>query len=627
MRTVHRLLCGCVLALTGIAPAHAGVSAASGANTRTLLFHAQVRVQADGRYTERDTQVIEALSRTGAIELNPYQQQYSSDLSTLKVLSAWIRTPSGKRIRIPRSDIYVRPVPASQGAPMYSHAKVLNVMLAGFTKGDELHLVTLSKQFRPYFPNQYFNVWEVGENQSARNERIVVKAPASMHLRAAQRGGWHLMRQTKDGETTFTATLKNHRERYSGPSTVAPSDYSPLFEVSSFPTWKSVGAAYWAHAKEMARVTPLVQAVADRVAGKLHGLQAAQALYAWSALHIRYVGLELGVGGFVPISATQTLKSGYGDCKAHSTLLEALFAARGIKADPALINWDNAFKLLPLPGLDFNHAIDYLPKYHLFVDATGQFETMGQLAIGERDKAVVVAGPHPEVLRTPGAQPHTDRLFYSARLHLAADGTLNGHARMVTRGWWAWAYRETFAQVPPAAYGRLMNALLKPSGGGAGHFRPGNPMVLNKPFTVDATWTTHAYTLPGPTLTVTLPPGPYFVPSMDRSASNPLRALSSVAGPVQRKHAVYTYLGHIHWHSVLTIPKDYRPAWTPHAVDLHNDAGSFTFGIEVKGDRIVAHYDLNLKRVLYTPSQYAALRTLLLADLKAQRAPLVFTRT
>lgn len=627
MRTVSRLLCGGTLLLSAAGVAQAGPLADSGANTRTLLFHAVVHVHANGSHTERDTQVIEALTRTGAIGLNPYQQQYSSELSTLKVVSAWIGTPDGKHITIPKSDIYVRPVPASRGAPMYSHAKVLNIVLPNFSKGDKLHLVTVSKQFTPYFPKHFFDAWYVGANQSARDQKIVVSAPASMHLRVAQRGGWRLKRETKNGEDIFTATLAAHHPHYAGPSTVNQYDYSPLFEVSNFPTWKSIGAAYWTRAKAKAAVTPLVKEVADKVAGKRHGLAAAQALFAWDSLHIRYVGLELGVGGFVPISATQTLKSGYGDCKAHSTLLEALFAARGIKAYPVLISWNNSFEPMPLPGLGFNHAIDYLPKYHMFLDATGEFETMGQLAIGERDKFVVVAGPHPKVLRTPGAQPNSDEMKYRATLHLAANGTLTGQATLATRGWWAWAYREVFAQTPPAAYGRLMNALLKPSGGGTGSFVPGNPMVLNKPFRVRAHWTTHAYALPGKTLSFALPAGPYFVPALSRTAANPLSGLSAVIGPAQRKHPVYTYLGHIEWTTHLTIPRHYVATWTPPDVTVHNTAGRFSFRLTVHGKLITAHYDLNLARVLYTPAQYTALRTLLLTDLRIQRAPLVFTRT
>ncbi|MGH9607775.1 MAG: hypothetical protein ACRD3N_18975, partial [Terracidiphilus sp.] len=153
---------------------------------------------------------------------------------------------------------------------------------------------------------QFFDVWGPEENESARNQSIVVYAPVSMNLRAAQRGGWTIVHHTEGDTDVFTATLAEHHAEFPGILTVDSSDYSPIFEVTSFPTWASVGKAYWARAQAKAAVTPLVRQVADRVAGKLHGWAAVKAVYTWESEHIHYIGLELGVGGYVPISANTT---------------------------------------------------------------------------------------------------------------------------------------------------------------------------------------------------------------------------------------------------------------------------------------------------------------------------------
>ncbi|MGN8158437.1 DUF3857 domain-containing protein [Salinisphaera sp. SWV1] len=598
----------------------------SGAAIRQLSFTADVHVKANGQFTERDSQVIEALTRSGAHSINPYQQKFSSALSKLKVVSAWIETAQGKHVSVPKSDIFVRPVQAAQGAPMFSHAKVLNVVLPNFGKGDKLHIETLQTQTKPYFPKQYFGEWGVDERRSARNQKVVVHAPAAMHLKAAQRGGWRMSHHTQGGTETFKATLATHHAHFPAPATVSAHDYSPLFEVTSFPSWASVGQAYWARAKPKARVTPRVRKVADKVAGKLHGWAAVKALYAWDSAHIRYVGLELGVGGYVPVSANKTLKTGYGDCKAHSTLLEALLAARGITAYPVMINWNNTFNLTPLPGPDFNHAIDYLPKYHVFLDATGETETPGQLAIGERDKTVVVAGPHPRVMHTPGGQPDHNKLVYNAQLQLAPDGTLSGKAHMTTSGWWAWYNRMMFSEIPPGAYGRLMNALLKNGGGGKGSFQHSNPRVLDKPFHVSAHWTTPAYAIPGKTLTVSLQAGPYLVPDTG-GTNDPVSALAAVAGPNKRTHSVSTYLGEIDWHTTLTLPAGYTATYLPPAAHIHNAAGNFSFSVHAKGNKVQANYKLRLAHVLYKPAQYAKLRSLLRSDLRDLNTPLVFSHS
>jgi len=619
----------CVIALAVVVvtgAARAADASPSGADVRVLSYSADVHVQPSGAYTDRMTQVIEALTRTGAQSLNPYQEEYSKSMATMRVESAYIVTADGRRIDIPAADIVERPAPAppgSDGAPIYDNNMMLSVGLPGFNKDDILHIQTLKTQHTAYFPKQFFDVWGPAESESARQLKIVVHGPAGMRLYAAQRGGWTIAHSTVGGGEMFSATLAAHHAEFPGTSTVDASDYSPVFEVTSFPSWTAVGAAYWSSARRKAAVTPLVKQVADQVAGKLHGWSAVKALYMWESQHIHYIGLELGVGGYVPISANTTLRTGYGDCKQHSTLLEALLAARGIRADPVLINWNNGFKLLPLPGLDFNHAIDYLPKYHVFLDTTGEFETPGQLAIGERDKEVVISGPHPRLARTPGAEPAHNRLVYDASLHLAANGTLSGSVHMTTRGWWAWFNRMIFSEVPPGAYGRLMNMLLMPSGGGSGTFQPANPTVLDRPMRVAATWSTPAYALPGKTLSVPLPAGPYLVPSM-AGAEDPVSALTAVIGPMSRRHSVTTYLGEVQWHSTLTLPAGYVPTYLPPGENLHNAAGIFIYSVHASRGAVSASYRLKLNHVVYTPAQYPALRALLLADLRAQRAPLVF---
>lgn len=625
--TMHCLMA--LILMTAIAPVCAAHPSASGADVRVLRFDADVRITHSGAYTDRQAQVIEALTRTGARALNPFQEEYSKSMATLKVLSAYIVKPNGQRVEIPAADVVERPAPAppgSDGSPIYDNNMMLTVVLPGFSRGDTLHLRTLKKQRKPYFAHQFFDVWGPAENESARDQTVIVHGPVGMHLYAAQRGGWIIQRRTSGGAETFTARLAVHHAEFPGTSTVDPSDYSPVFEVTSFPSWAAVGAAYWSTARAKAAVTPLVRQVADEVAGSLHGWAAVKALYMWESEHIHYIGLELGVGGYVPISANTTLTTGYGDCKQHSTLLEALLAARGIRVDPVLINWNNAFKLLPLPGLDFNHAIDYLPKYHVFLDTTGEFETPGQLAIGERDKEVVISGPHPRLARTPGAEPTHNMLVYRADLRLHANGTLSGSARMTTRGWWAWFNRMIFAEIPPGAYGRLMNLLLASSGGGSGTFVPGNPTVLDHPMQIAATWTTPAYALPGKTLSVPLPAGPYLVPSM-AGTTDPISALTAVIGPRNRRHSVSTYFGEVKWRSTLRLPRDYAPSYLPRSENLHNAAGSFTYSVRDRDGTVTASYVLRLNHIVYAPRQYPALRTLMLADLRAQRVPLIFHRT
>jgi tetratricopeptide (TPR) repeat protein/transglutaminase-like putative cysteine protease len=74
---------------------------------------------------------------------------------------------------------------------------------------------------------------------------------------------------------------------------------------------------------------------------------------------VRYVGLLMGQGGYVPADAEQTWSRRFGDCKAKTALLLGILHSLGISAEPALANvelGDVIADRLPAVSL-FNHVL------------------------------------------------------------------------------------------------------------------------------------------------------------------------------------------------------------------------------------------------------------------------------
>lgn len=74
---------------------------------------------------------------------------------------------------------------------------------------------------------------------------------------------------------------------------------------------------------------------------------------------IRYVGIEIGSGGFIPRQPEVVIERGYGDCKDKSLLMVAMLKHLGIEASVALVHNKRGAGLkdrLPSPYA-FNHAI------------------------------------------------------------------------------------------------------------------------------------------------------------------------------------------------------------------------------------------------------------------------------
>ena len=121
---------------------------------------------------------------------------------------------------------------------------------------------------------------------------------------------------------------------------------------TTFKSWEAVGA--WYQGLEGTRMAPddAVKAkVAEVTAGKTTEDEKTQAVYAYVATQIRYIGVAFGVGRYQPHAAERVLENQYGDCKDKHTLLAAMLGAIGVPADAVLIGAGIRFnEAVPSPG-------------------------------------------------------------------------------------------------------------------------------------------------------------------------------------------------------------------------------------------------------------------------------------
>ena len=84
-----------------------------------------------------------------------------------------------------------------------------------------------------------------------------------------------------------------------------------------------------------------------------------QAIADFMQRDIRYVGIELGIGGFQPHAATEVFAHRYGDCKDKATLMSALLKSAGIDSYYVLINTERGSVTPDMPPHvgGFDHAI------------------------------------------------------------------------------------------------------------------------------------------------------------------------------------------------------------------------------------------------------------------------------
>ena len=159
---------------------------------------------------------------------------------------------------------------------------------------------------------------------------------------------------------------------------------SALTEYSSFENWSDVGTSmegYYALTRaDKAAVTDIVAEIIEQ--SDIPEKQAELALK-YVQKNIRYLGIELGEGGYIPRRPAKTLAQRFGDCKDVTMLLMAILDGLDIEASPVLVNTKDRAEftqMLPTP-FAFNHVIvgATIKSKPYFLDAT-RSEQLGDLA-------------------------------------------------------------------------------------------------------------------------------------------------------------------------------------------------------------------------------------------------------
>jgi hypothetical protein len=323
------------------------------------------------------------------------------------------------------------------------------------------------------------------------------------------------------------------------------------------------------------------------------------------AANIRYVALYMNPNdGWVPHDATTVLHAGYGDCKDHVILMQALLAARGIAAETALVSYGDAYAPLPLwLPTQYNHAIIYLPQWGRFANPTDPFASFDAADRRMAGKQVVLATPDGALARIPARTPGDDTYRMDSALALDADGTVSGHATLALSPSIDSASRRMMAHAlsPQDLAGRLLEDTPE---GGYGTVRSTDPRDLDTHFTITADWRSpHAIPLHNGAGYAALPAG------IDLEQPASLRGLLSP----QRapRHDFTAGALDFTWHITLRLPAGLAVTRLPQAVDLANAAGRYTASYRLQGDQIEVTRHLTVARDVFAPADYAAFDALI----------------
>ncbi len=575
---------------------------------------AEYDVAADLTYIMTDTADWTLLTQRGLAGRDRAARSFYPDKQRLELVEAWVEQPDGVRIIVPPTSIFTRPTAAAQNAPGFTSSQTTTVLFPQLREGSRTHIKWKLTQFKStMFGFDAYNIGNFSFDTVLDETRI--NLPASVPLVWRTRG-FAVDDATSDGVRHIVAAVRDTPAQEIEPAMVSTVDFQPLFQATTLPDFAAIGAIAAREAAGRAAVTPEIQALADRIAGSRSGIDAAREIYNWVTTNIRYVAVYLNTeDGWVPHPAAQVLKAGYGDCKDYSVLMQALLAARGIKADMVVVNWGTEFGEPILWTPYFNHAIVYLPEFDIFLNPTSRYASFGTLDATLRGKFVVRLTPEGQTMHTPASTPDNMRYRMHARMRLDRDGTITGQAGYDLSASVATILRGEIATASSGA--KMAEALLaRTQEGGFGDLTYSNPRDLADDLRLQGIWTSPRAVNPqGGDVVLRVPAGPDLVsPSVVRMKISP-------TGP--RRLPLFAEARDFGWDSVIDLPKGMKVVRLPDDVDVSNVTGYYRARYRAVDGGISVARSLMIHRDVVAASDYKAMEAVFYAALVDVRSVLV----
>ncbi len=231
-----------------------------------------------------------------------------------------------------------------------------------------------------------------------------------------------------------------------------------------FQNWKQMGTWYQGLTSGRRDASPeLKQKVASLTSSAGTPLAKMKVIGDFAQRDIRYVAIELGIGGWQPHPAAEVFTHHYGDCKDKATLMGAMLHEIGIDSYYVVINSERGSVTPETPAHmgGFDHAIIAIklpdgvtdsslgatmvhPKLGkiLFFDPTDEMTPFGELH-GElqANYGLLVTPDGGDLIELPQLPPTMNGIQRTAKLNLSATGTVSGEVQETRVGDRAWSQR------------------------------------------------------------------------------------------------------------------------------------------------------------------------------------------
>jgi transglutaminase-like putative cysteine protease len=448
-----------------------------------LLDEIQTTVQDNGEIDTRHRRAIRLLRTKARDEYGGIAVPFDKD-TKIAYLRAWTIESNGHEIAVGEKEAMEQGFLADIE---YTDIKVKALQFPEANPGNIVGYEYVQRQ-RPYI---FEDDWYFQENVPIKTARFLLQLPPGWEFSAdwfnhpeqkpQSSAGNQYVWEIQDLPAVEIEPEMPPLEAVAGWMGLKYFPRNPALRPKTNGSWKDMGMWYVGLTQSSRIASPQIkQKVAELTSGISDPVLKMRVLTEYMQKNIRYMAVEIGIGGWQPHPASQVFAHQFGDCKDKATLLSSMLSEAGIESYYVIVDTDRGVVHPSYPSMDFDHVIlairlpDNVPDAGLYAivnDATlGRLlifdPTNEQVPLGylpwylQQNYGLLIAPDGGELIPLPLLAPGTNRLLRTAKFALNPAGDLSGEVHELEWGGPAAKQRQEFLEAQPSKRAEIFEHFL-----------------------------------------------------------------------------------------------------------------------------------------------------------------------
>ncbi|WP_264535258.1 DUF3857 domain-containing protein [Flavobacterium sp. N1736] len=418
------------------------------ANTVVRLDQTDITILSQRLMNTKSHRIVTVFNEKGFDDIDAYE--FYDKSSSVKNIEAIIYDASGKEIKkIKRKDFKDQSVVS--GGTLFSDNRYLFLdytpVSYPFTVEFNSEVQTSSTAFIPrWMPLRSFNT---SIEKSSLN--VIYPADLGFKKKEFQFSDFNVKKVTETNtQLSYTANniLAQKQEDYSPsyrdlfPKVMMGLEHFHLEGVDGTATnWVDFGK--WYSEKILSGTTDLPEETKAKikavVGDEKDPIKKAKLVYDFVQKKSRYVSIQVGIGGWKPMLATDVDRLGYGDCKALTNYTKALLQAVDVPSYNTVLYGDSYKTNIEsdFVSMQGNHMILSIPNgnHYTWLECTSQDDPFGYQGTFTDDRDVLVIKPEGgEIVRTKIYDDKSNTQIDKGSYTIDENGNFSGSLSIVSEG-------------------------------------------------------------------------------------------------------------------------------------------------------------------------------------------------